>query len=230
MWTACGVKACLNGDMNPGILLRSRRYATRHRRPLAGLLTGAAVLLLFQFLIPAPDAGQPALVAAADLPAGHTLAQSDLATIELPAGLVPPDHFRPGQPGPAGSRLAVPILAGSLVTNSALVGPGLLAGAPAGSVAVPVRPSDPSTVRLVGPGQHVNVVLSSDTGLDRPAATKVLARNVTVLWTSDIGGSSGAWPGTNDDGGLVVVAARPEVAAELAAAAHLGQVFLVLVD
>ena len=108
--------------------------------------------------------------------------------------------------------------------QTSLVGTGLLTGAPPGFVAVSVRPADPAMVQLLSPGQVVDVVLGVPDG---PAgAPTLLAAAAPILWTAAEGASS--WPGSQDTGAVVVLAAAPEQAAALAAASGSGQVHLIL--
>jgi hypothetical protein len=129
----------------------------------------------------------------------------------------------------AGKQLAAPLRKGQLLTDAQLLGPGLLAGTPPGSAAVPLRMADPSSIQLVSPGQLVNVVLTAANGFDQQAPSEVLATAVPVLWTSGKGGQSGQWLGTSETDGLIVVAASAEQAARLAGASTQGKLFFVLV-
>ena len=99
-----------------------------------------------------PEAEQGVLVTAArDLPAGRILDAESLATASVPAEAVPPGAQ--ADPGPLlGRRLATPLLQGSPVTELSLAGAGLLSGTPPGTVAVPLRPADPSVLDLLEPG------------------------------------------------------------------------------
>ncbi|NKX49629.1 Flp pilus assembly protein CpaB [Arthrobacter deserti] len=211
-----------------GPLRLARRLVRRNRRLLAALLLCAAAGLGVQALTPAPAATVPMVVAADDLPAGTVLTAAHLTVRPYPAATGPPGSS-PAPPHVLGRRLASALRAGSPVLDTSLAGPGLLAGSPAGTVAVPVRPADPSTVQLVVPGQLVDIVLSSGNGLEQPASSAVLARSVPVLWKADGAGTAGGLPGSAPAEGLVVVAASPAEAAALAGSSGRGQVVLVLV-
>ena len=135
-----------------------------------------------------------------------------------------------------GRRLATPLLRGSPVTDLSLAGAGLLSGTPPGTVAVPLRPADPSVLDLLEPGQPVTVVAapgdggwdSAPPGNDANGAA-VLAASVPVLWVAGAGSAGSGWPGAPDGGeGLVVVAADPLDAARLTAASGSGGIYLVL--
>jgi Flp pilus assembly protein CpaB len=194
---------------------------------VALLLCAAAAITVHQ-LTPAPVHTVTALAAARDLPAGSAMGASDLAYVQ-----VPPDMMAAGfldeESELAGKQLAAPLRKGQLLTDAQLLGPGLLAGTPPGSAAVPLRMADPSSIQLVSPGQLVNVVLTAANGFDQQAPSEVLAASVPVLWTSGKGGQSGQWLGTAETDGLIVVAASAEQAARLAGASTQGKLFFVLV-
>ena len=207
---------------------RPGRWLTRYRRLAVALLLSIAAGLTVQQLTPAPADTVPALAAARDLPAGKALAPDDLAVLRVPRGLLPGgtigsiDSLR-------GQQLAVALHKGQLLSDSQLLGPGLLAGSSPGSAAVPLRMADPASIQLLSPGQLVNVVLTNGTTFDQPAAAQVLAAAVPVLWTSGNGGGAGPWLETGETEGLLVVAADAEQAARLAGASTRGKLFFVLV-
>ena len=202
-------------------LARNRRLA------IAFLLCVAAAVAVHQ-LTPAPADSVTALAAARDLPAGSSLAPADVAEVQVPPGMIAAGSLQVTAEA-AGKQLAAPLRKGQLVTDTQLLGPGLLAGTPPGSAAVPLRMADPSSIQLVSPGQLVNVVLTSANGYDQQAASEVLATAVPVLWTSGQGGKTGEWLGTGETEGLIVVAADPGQAARLAGASTQGKLFFVLV-
>ena len=202
-------------------LARNRRLA------IAFLLCVAAAVAVHQ-LTPAPADSVTALAAARDLPAGSSLAPSDVAEVQVPPGMIAAGSLEATAEA-AGKQLAAPLRKGQLLTDAQLLGPGLLAGTPPGSAAVPLRMADPSSIQLVSSGQLVNVVLTSANGYDQQAASEVLATAVPVLWTSGQGGKTGEWLGTGETDGLIVVAADPGQAARLAGASTQGKLFFVLV-
>jgi len=200
----------------------------RNRRLIAALLFCIPVGLTVQQLTPAPAETVTAFAAATDLPAGRTLGPGDVSRINVPPGLVPA-----GNPGSEtsfeGKQLAAPLRRGQLLTDAQILGPGLLAGSPAGSAAVPLRMADPASIQLVSPGQLVNVVLTGGVGTEKPAEGQVLAEAVPVLWTALEGGRAGPWLATADTEGLIVVAAAADQARRLAGASTQGKLFFVLV-
>ena len=165
------------------------------------------------------------LVAAADLPAGTVLTVQDVHTVFVPASAVPPDALT-SPSAASGHRMATALKLGSPLMQTSLVGTGLLTGAPAGSVAVSVRPADPAMVGLLSPGQLVDVVLGSPDGLQAAGAPTVLAESAPILWSAEDGAS--AWPGSSENGAVVVLAIPPAQAAALAAASGSGQIHLIL--
>lgn len=200
----------------------------RNRRLAIALLLCMAAALTVHQLTPPPADTATALAAARDLPAGTALTAADLATLRIPPQMLGPGAIT--DPGAAaGMQLAAPLRKGQLLTDSQLLGPGLLTGSPPGSAAVPLRMADPSSIQLVSPGQLVNVVLTGGNGYDQSTPSEVLAASVPVLWTSGQGGKTGQWLGTAETDGLIVVAAAPEQAARLAGASTQGKLFFVLV-
>ena len=143
-------------------------WLIRNRRLAVALLLCIAAGITVQQLTPAPDETVGAVAAARDLPAGKTLDAADLAVLNIPPGLLPGGSFGDSA-ALQGKQLAVPLREGQLISDSQLLGPGLLAGSPPGSAAVPLRMADPSSVQLVSPGQLINVVMSGDNGFDRRA-------------------------------------------------------------
>ena len=148
----------------------------------------------------------------------------------LPAEAVP----REASPDPSalsGQRVAGAVRRVEIITDAALVGPGLLAGTPPGTAAVPVRVADAASLQLLSPGQLIDLVLSPDVGGPANAGSTLAAR-VPVLWTPGAsgGGPAGQWLGTQEAEGLLVVAASPEQAQRIAGASAQGKVFFVLVE
>jgi pilus assembly protein CpaB len=203
-------------------------WLSRNRRLAIALLLCIAAGIAVHQLTPAPADTATTLAAARDLPAGTALAAADLAPVKIPPQLVNAGSIT--DPSEAtGKQLAAPLRKGQLLTDSQLLGPGLLAGAPPGSAAVPLRMADPSSIQLVSPGQLVNVVLTGANGYAQNSPSQVLASSVPVLWTSGQGGKTGQWLGTGETDGLIVVAAAPDQAARLAGASTQGKLFFVLV-
>ncbi|WP_457950810.1 RcpC/CpaB family pilus assembly protein [Pseudarthrobacter sp. alpha12b] len=203
-------------------------WLSRNRRLAAALLLCAAAAVAVQQLTPAPLSTATALAAARDLPAGTAVTEADVARVQVPPGMVA-DGFLTDGDAATGRQLAAPMRKGQLLTDAQMLGPGLLAGTPPGSAAVPLRMADASSIQLVSPGQLVNVVLTSANGFDQQGPSEVLASAVPVLWTSNKGGQSGQWLGTSETDGLIVVAATAEQSSRLAGASTQGRLFFVMV-
>lgn len=211
------------------------RWIIRHRRLLAALLFCCAAGLAVHQLTPAGAERVQVVVAGGDLAAGQVLDPSALTLTDIPSGIAPATSY--GRVTElAGKQLAAPVRSGEILTDAALLGPGLLIGAPAGTVAVPLRVTDPDTVQLVRPGERVNVVISSGNGYEQAIESEVAAEDIVVLWTSAAGraggggtAGGGGWLGSTEAEGLVVIAAAPDQAEALAGASARGKVSLVLV-
>ena len=194
------------------------------------LLLCIAAGITVQQLTPAPAYTVSAFAAARDLPAGKTLDPDDLTVLNVPRGLVPAGSFGSNDCARRASSLPSRSRKGQLLSDAQLLGPGLLAGSPPGSAAVPLRMADPASIQLLSPGQLVNVVMTpAATALTSPAASEVLAAAVPVLWTSAQGGEAGQWLAAGETDGLMVVAADAEQARRLAGASTQGKLFFVLV-
>lgn len=206
---------------------RLRRWVHRRRRLIACLLFSAASGVAVQAAVGDDHPTVSVVGAAHDLPVGTVLTAADLRLVQLPVeAVVGPSYDDPQEL--VGQQLAAPLLQGTPLPTTALVGEGLLTGMAEGTAAVPLRPADPSTVQLLRPGQLVDVVLRTGNGYDVAASSTVLARAVPVLWTAGTPSAGGIWPGTADGGGLVVVAADEQEAASLAGSSSSGDVHLIL--
>jgi Flp pilus assembly protein CpaB len=238
----------------------------RHRVKGGAALLLVAIWVTVRAASPDPPLLVGVVVVAHDLPAGHLLTAEDLKTAKWPANLTPAGRLASGtevnyagaqQPGSAsfiGRILAGGIRQGEPLTDARVLGPGLLRGLPAGSVAVPVRLTDPTGAVLVQPGDHVDILASTaatwsaeDAGSSSfsPATTARAARNALVLSVpgatgsmtnaagqggSGLAGSGGqgtGGPGAADDGamaGLLVLAVQASEVDRLAGATAGAQV------
>lgn len=203
-----------------------RRLVLRNRGLIAALLLCAAAGVCVEAFLQDSIGTTPVIAASMDVPVGTVLTEAHLMTRHLTPEGLPVTAFAAVEPL-LGQRLAAPLREGDILTDTALLGAGLLAGTSPGTVAVPLRPADESTVQLLAPGQLVDVVLTTGNGYDVTAETTVLASGLPVLWKSEPGADQG-WPGADPQSGLVVVAAPPEDAASLAGSASSGEVHLVL--
>lgn len=135
---------------------------------MAAALAAGAVVLGFRVVAPPPESSRAVVVVTRDLPAGAVLARSDLEVRQYAAALAPGSDL-PSPEGVAGRILAGPLRSGEVVTRGRLVGPGLLADLPAGSVAVEVRTA--SSTAFLQPGRRVDAYLP---GSPQPAASGAL--------------------------------------------------------
>lgn len=196
---------------------------------MAALLAGIAVAMTILLFAPRAEPTRSVVVAARDLPTGHQLAAADLATVHLASDAIPPSSTRSAEEV-TGQQLAVPLERGSPIPKASLLGPGLLTGAPPGTSAVPVRAADAEGTSILRPGMLVNVVLTTGNGYETPTQSRVIARNVTVLWNGDSSGNgSSSWLGSSkSQPGTIVVAAPEADAARLAGATSEGKVSLLI--
>ncbi len=156
------------------------RFLLTHRRWLAALCAGVAVLAALRVLAPPAPATVAVHVAAHDLPAGTVLEGDDLTRVQMAADQVPDGTA----PDLEGRTLAAPVRRGETVTDVRLLGPSVVAGYP-GRVAVPVRVSDPDALALVRVGHPVDVVAVDEEGQGR-----VVARAVPVVSVPRSGGDA----------------------------------------
>ncbi|MFJ3956249.1 Flp pilus assembly protein CpaB [Arthrobacter sp. NPDC090010] len=204
-----------------------RRRVLRHKRLLAAImLTISASLLVYQ-LTPEPAQREAVVAASSDLPVGTTLSRENLTLIQLPAQAITPGAFREVD-RLVGRSLATPLKRGQPLSDVSLLGPGLLSGTAPGTSAVPVRLADPQSLKVLSPGQLVDIVLSQDGEAGSRGTSTVVASRLAVLWLGKDGSSDG-WLGTGDAEGLLVLAASPSQAQSLAGAGIGGKLSFVLV-
>ena len=201
-----------------GWLRDLRRAASWHRRLLVAGLLAASVAFGIQAVSPPPPRTQSVLVAARDLAAGTRLSPDDvrLKGVE-PASL--PDGALRTRTLAAGRTLAAPVRRGEVVTDRRLVGRSFLDTYGVGMVAAPVRIADAASVRLVQPGDVVDV-LAAGAGADgtaTSAARLVAAAAPVVTIPPEVSGPLGGADG--GQGALVVLVTSAATAARLAAAA-----------
>jgi Flp pilus assembly protein CpaB len=187
----------------------ARLFVYRFRRPLAAVSAGLAVLLFAVTLRPASADLVDVIVASADLPAGSTLTEQDLAVDAMPADYVPPGAVT--NPADAlGRMIASGIASGEPIPSSRLVTTGPRAD---GLHTVPVRLADAEAATLLSPGSVIDLVLASgDTG------ARIVAEGVQVVTVPRISTSAGLGRDSRTAGSLIVVATDRRTAVALAAA------------
>lgn len=212
--------------------VRTRHEALRrYRRPLAiaCLLLAAAAAL--NELSSGQLAQREVVVAVSDLAAGAVISPADVQLQRIPAD--PDDQRLLTDPQElVGQRLAIAAPAGTALRSYLLVGPQLLAGSAPGTVAVPIRLSDPAAVGLLNPGQLVDIVLTTGDGFERQIRSETIAQGVAVLWVPAADrGEFGMLSGSPAEGeGIIVVAAAASLSDDLAGAVSRGKVSAVLVN
>jgi Flp pilus assembly protein CpaB len=203
----------------PRRLRRLRARILAHRRPLAALLAALAVAAALQANAAPPPARVPVLTAARDLPPGTSLGTDDVVRVGFAAGTVPDGALSLREL--AGRTTVGPVRRGEALTDARVLDRGLLARYP-GDVAVPVRVGDAASVDLLRVGDRVSV-LAADPQRSGPA--DLLAESVPVLAIpprrrADAAVTSGA---------LLLVAADPVTARDLAGAAVASYLSVLLV-
>jgi Flp pilus assembly protein CpaB len=165
------------------------------------------------------------VVAASDLPAGHSIARTDLRVARWPSSLRPAGARTAPEPL-LGRRLAGPIAAGEAVTPARLFGGGLTTGLPRGTVATAVPLDDPHSGDLVRAGDHLDLLETPrPPDVDTPSATSptpvsTVASHALVL---------AVLPHTADADAEVVLAVDRPTAVQIARD-RAGQVFAVVAD
>lgn len=203
----------------------------RYRKPLALVLLLLAVAAGMNVLADGQLAQRKVVVTTADLASGQLIGAEQVQLVSVP--LDPADRQVISDPGAViGQRLAVAVPAGTLLREHLLVGPNLLTGTSLGTVAVPIRLSDPATVTLMHPGQLVDIVLTTGDGFEAKISSRTIARAVPVLWVPDSGARQlGMFAASGTAGeGIIVVAAANHQSDELAGAVSRGKVSAVLVN
>lgn len=210
--------------LRPGGLYR---WVRRFRVPVALLLglsaAAVAVLAAESSQVETTEAVRVTeAVAAGEVLTTELLEQASVDSAAVPAEYgADPEEF-------VGRTAAAALPEGAVVHAAQLVGPGLLEGHPVGTVAVPVRPADASMIRLLSPGQHVDVTASSDAA-ESAGRTRRLAEAAPVLWIPQ--DESENWLGAAEHSSQVVIlAVDAETAEAIAEAGHQGRLHLSLVS
>ncbi|OFE15011.1 hypothetical protein BA895_07695 [Humibacillus sp. DSM 29435] len=190
---------------------RRRARRARWRRVAAALLAGVAALVTLSAITRdrVPPPGAATVVTARALAAGSVLGASDVEVIEVPARVRPERAF-PTADLVVGQVVSSAVDAGEVLTPSRLVGADLLAGQPAGRVAMAVPVLD---VHATGAraGSHVDLYT---TGSGAQAAS-----NVVVLSVSGNGNGNGTPSGSTWGQGAptqLTLALTPADAAQVA--------------
>ena len=191
--------------------VRLRRRVLLHRRPLAALTAGGAVLAALQATSPAPPETVPVWTARSDLPSGTLLHASDLLRVPFSPESVPSGAVRTLEEV-AGRTVAAPMSRGEVVTDRRTLGPGLLSGYP-GTTAVPLRVTDAAVASMLRVGDRASFVAADPDGRTPPRELLDDVPVVALPRPDDAALPSGT------PGRLVVVAVPSESASEVAGVA-----------
>ena len=197
-----------------------RRRVLIHRRPLAAVLAGLAVLAALRATQPPAPATAQVWTASRDLPAGRVLVHDDLRRTSYAPGSVPAGVVDDPS-AVVGRTLAAPLRRGAPLTDLSVVSRPLTSAYP-GRVATPVRLADGGVVDLLRVGDQVDHVAADPQGR---AAARTVAFRVTVIAIPR------ARPSVDDvgmQGRLVLMAVPGAEAADVAAAGLAGYLTVTL--
>jgi Flp pilus assembly protein CpaB len=179
---------------------RISRLVLRHRRPLAALFAGLAVLLALGTLRAEPP-GRTVVVAARDLASGTVLATDDVRRARLPESAAPA-HGAQRVDDVVGRTVAGPMRRGEVVTDRRVVRADRMDGFPAGTVLATIRLADADALSSLGVGDRVDVVAVDPEG---GAETEVVARSVEIVTLprgDDVSGGVPVGLATTEDAAL----------------------------
>ena len=174
------------------------------RKGLAAVAVALAVWVALQALSPEPPAREQAVVAAADLAAGHRLTPSDVTLAPIHPESTP--RSRTSDPGTVvGQTLGQPVEAGEVLTAARLRPARGLAALPPGRRALHVPVVDAGAVGLVRPGDRVDVIAVS--------AGQTVGSDLLVLSVDapSEGGSGLTGSGGDGPAGVVLAATEQDV-------------------
>lgn len=195
----------------------------RHRLPLTVIALAFLARLVVPGAVHAIRDTAPVLTLTQPVAAGTIITQARLAIVRVPRGLVPPGALT--DPMEALERRTLTDLPAHFPLASELLAePGALARTPPGTVAAPVRLSDPAAAAVLSPGTRVDLLASPGTTHDGEIipATR-LASGALVLDVPE------APPGQAGQAGLVLFALTPAEAALISGATSFAALTAVIV-
>ena len=163
---------------------RIHRFVFEHRRLLAAVFTGLAVLTALSTLSREPD-GADVLVARHDLRSGHVLTASDLRTATVPPASRPSHSL--GRGAAVGRRVAGPMRAGEAITDYRVMQGDALAGYADDAVLTTIRVDRADGLTGLHVGDRVDVIAVDPDGESK---AKVVARAVEVVTLPSSSGDS----------------------------------------
>lgn len=168
----------------------------RHRRLVAAVLAALSVAFGLAAVRPPAPAGVRVLTAARDLPGGTELREQDIRPVMMPSAAVPDGALRDRV---VGRVLAGPMRRGEIVTDTRLVGDGLLKGYGPGTVAAPIRVADTAALRLLRPGDRIDVFATAFSGGSGIADLNVDDLNPPAPGTGDLSSRPPVGPTSSPD-------------------------------
>jgi Flp pilus assembly protein CpaB len=151
------------------------RFVFEHRRVLAAVCAGLAVLAALSALRESPS-GSAVVVTSRDLASGQVIAAGDLDTRLLPADSVP-DHSL-SRSAALGRRVAGPMRQGEALTDYRVLRPDALKGYGPGSVLTTVRVAEADGLTGIQVGDRIDVIAVDPNGESKAT---VVARKVEVV-------------------------------------------------
>lgn len=154
---------------------RIHRFVFEHRRTLAAVLAGLAVLATLTALRQTPES-TPVLVARHDLRSGHVLTGTDLRTTAVPVTSRPPHTL--DRRAAIGRRVAGPMRAGETVTDYRVLQNDTLTGYADDAVLTTIRVDRADGLTGLHVGDRVDVI-----AVDPDGETKahIVARDVEIV-------------------------------------------------
>jgi Flp pilus assembly protein CpaB len=152
------------------------RLILRHRRPLAALFAGLAVLLALGALRSEPPS-RMVVVAARDLASGTVLTDGDVRQVPMPLSIAPA-HSTHLVEDVAGRTVAGPMRRGEVVTDRRVVQADRMDGYPDGTVLATVRLADADALTNLRVGDRIDVVA---VGADGGSEAETVARDAEIV-------------------------------------------------
>lgn len=154
---------------------RIHRFAFEHRRTLAAVFAGLAVLTALSALRQEPD-GTSVLVARHDLRSGHVLTATDVRTTKVPPPARPTHTL--GRGDAIGRRVAGPMRAGEAITDFRVLQDDALSGYADDAVLTTIRVDRADGLTGLHVGDRIDVIAVDPDGESK---AKVVARAVEVV-------------------------------------------------
>lgn len=186
------------------LLTKFTNLVLNFRRELAIAFVISAVLITVSPLFSRINT-EEVLVAKSDLTAGTLASLDNFELISIPAKFKAPNAI-------SELTLKNQILYGNINKGEQLTNTRLINDNINGKNLIPIRISDPQIVKVISPGQLVDVVASGDT----QASARVIAKNVKLVAFFTDNQSF-----TNSQGVLILVEAKDEEAVSLAGSGNL---------